>query len=238
MSSYEVVRRRLKELIASQNLAAGDRLPSEVALAKQFGVSRSVLRETYRLLEKDGLITVRNGAGAYVGSSLPVISSSLNDLNSTGMIIKRAGYDTKTEVLALRHCEPLSEWAEKLRMEAGALVVVAKRLRSAGGTAIALSWNIFPEKLVGAKLDKGIGESIFQQLERECQIAVASAHTRIAALDVNYPYDLEAKTVLGERAVSMQRLHFAGKGEPVFYSLDYMRTDLVELTIQQERREF
>jgi len=42
------------------------RLPSEQMLAKQFGVSRTVIREALKLLKERGLIDLRTGAGAYL----------------------------------------------------------------------------------------------------------------------------------------------------------------------------
>lgn len=238
ISSYKVVHDSLTKLIESRKLAPGDRLPSEIKLAKQFGVSRPILREAYRLLERDGLIIVRGGAGTFLGSPVPVIKNPLNDLSSTGMLIRRAGFDADAEVKELTHREPEPEWAEKLSLAAGENVVVAKRLRRADSAAIALSWNIMPEQFVGNKFDNGIHESIFRHLELECEITVERALTSIYALNLEHPYDSEAKAVLGGMAILMKRLHFDAKGLPVLYSLDYMRTDLVELTIQQERKEY
>jgi DNA-binding FadR family transcriptional regulator len=43
-------------------LKEGDNLPSETALIEQFGVSRPTLREAFRVLESESLISVRRGA--------------------------------------------------------------------------------------------------------------------------------------------------------------------------------
>jgi GntR family transcriptional repressor for pyruvate dehydrogenase complex len=49
--------------ITDNNLVPGDRLPSEVVMAQQRGVSRATLREALRILEAHGLITIRTGPG-------------------------------------------------------------------------------------------------------------------------------------------------------------------------------
>jgi GntR family transcriptional repressor for pyruvate dehydrogenase complex len=49
--------------------ATGDKLPREVDLAEQFGVSRGVARETIRALEERGLVAVKHGKGATVSDA-------------------------------------------------------------------------------------------------------------------------------------------------------------------------
>jgi DNA-binding FadR family transcriptional regulator len=58
----ELVSQRLRRQIVRGELAEGDALPSEAELMTQFGVSRPTLREAFRVLESEGLITVRRGA--------------------------------------------------------------------------------------------------------------------------------------------------------------------------------
>jgi DNA-binding FadR family transcriptional regulator len=52
--------------IVTGTRSSGDKLPREVDLAEQFGVSRGVARETIRAMEERGLIAVKHGKGATV----------------------------------------------------------------------------------------------------------------------------------------------------------------------------
>jgi GntR family transcriptional regulator, transcriptional repressor for pyruvate dehydrogenase complex len=54
------------ELITSQNMRVGDRLPSEVKLAEMFGISRTIIREALVRLASDGITEARRGAGSFV----------------------------------------------------------------------------------------------------------------------------------------------------------------------------
>ena len=56
----------LVNVIVTGQLAPGDTLPPEVPLAKQFGVSRTVLRESVKRLEEKGLVSVGQGRGTTV----------------------------------------------------------------------------------------------------------------------------------------------------------------------------
>ena len=57
---------RLRALIASGRLAAGERLPSVRALAGWAGVNVNTVRGVYARLEDEGLIATRHGAGSFV----------------------------------------------------------------------------------------------------------------------------------------------------------------------------
>ncbi len=56
----------LTEEIESGRLTAGDRLPTEVELVKQLGVSRTVIREAVSRLRNAGLVEPRQGRGVFV----------------------------------------------------------------------------------------------------------------------------------------------------------------------------
>ena len=59
----EVVALELVRDIVAQRLQTGDGLPSEAQLLKRYRTSRFTLREAMRLLEVQGLISIRRGRG-------------------------------------------------------------------------------------------------------------------------------------------------------------------------------
>ncbi len=72
----EIVVASLIEEIVSGNLPVGSSLPPEQVLCQDFRVSRSVTRESIKLLEEKGLVVARQGQGTTVQ---PVDSWSLLD---------------------------------------------------------------------------------------------------------------------------------------------------------------
>ena len=76
---------QLEELILSQELKAGERLPGEIELAEQFGTSRNILREALTSLKERGLVTVRNGSGVYVAQpDARILGNVVNRLVAVG----------------------------------------------------------------------------------------------------------------------------------------------------------
>lgn len=63
LKTSEVVAQRIVADIVDENLQIGDRLPPESEMVQNYGVSRESVREGLRLLEVQGLITLRRGPG-------------------------------------------------------------------------------------------------------------------------------------------------------------------------------
>ncbi|EHB50309.1 regulatory protein GntR HTH [Mycolicibacterium rhodesiae JS60] len=58
----ELVAANLRRRIVTGDLKPGELLPNEAALMQEFGVSRPTLREAFRILESEAIITVLRGA--------------------------------------------------------------------------------------------------------------------------------------------------------------------------------
>jgi len=68
---YQKVAEHLAELITTNELIVGQRLPPERELAKKLQVSRNVVREAFLALEIAGYIQIRVGVGTFVVSKTP-----------------------------------------------------------------------------------------------------------------------------------------------------------------------
>jgi GntR family transcriptional regulator, transcriptional repressor for pyruvate dehydrogenase complex len=73
----EVIERITRE-ISSGRLQPGARLPTEQELMAAMGVSRTVVREAVSALRADGLVTTRQGSGAYVASDVSRMPFRIN----------------------------------------------------------------------------------------------------------------------------------------------------------------
>jgi len=70
---YEDVANHITERIRTEQWRAGQRLPPETELAKEFDVSRSTVREAVRSLQLAGLLRSRAGSGTFVAENAPMI---------------------------------------------------------------------------------------------------------------------------------------------------------------------
>ncbi|MDZ4093557.1 MAG: GntR family transcriptional regulator, partial [Paracoccaceae bacterium] len=65
-SLSEIVAKRILEMVTSRALKPGDQLPPERELAEMLNVSRPSVREAIRGLSILGVVTSRQGGGAFI----------------------------------------------------------------------------------------------------------------------------------------------------------------------------
>jgi len=94
----DLVASQIRRQIVRGDLKEDDALPSETALMAEFGISRPTLREAFRILESEGLISVRRGArgGARVHVPTHAIAASY-----AALVLQFQGV-TVTDFLAAR----------------------------------------------------------------------------------------------------------------------------------------
>ena len=121
----EVVAFAVVRYIVDRRLRFGDRLPSEVEMLEHYRVSRESLREALRLLEAQGIVSIRRGpsGGPVVGRA-----ETANLARTMTLYFQLAGATYEELLQAWRMLEPL---AAELAARNSARDVVADG-RSAG----------------------------------------------------------------------------------------------------------
>ncbi|PPJ33764.1 GntR family transcriptional regulator [Nocardia nova] len=103
----EMVAAHVRRQIVTGALKVGDALPSEAALMERYGISRPTLREAFRILESERVITVRRGArggarvmlpdagtaGRYVGTLLQYMGATLADVYEARMMVEASAVE-------------------------------------------------------------------------------------------------------------------------------------------------
>jgi DNA-binding FadR family transcriptional regulator len=138
----ELIATLYRRQIVRGELRPGDTLPSEQQLMGQFGVSRPTLREAFRILEAEDLISVKRGsrggarvtqpslavAARYVGLLLQVQGTTIADVYEARMVLEPAcarllaRRRTKQDLADLTACiEELRGAVEASQLEAGQL---------------------------------------------------------------------------------------------------------------------
>ena len=124
-TTAEEVVGRLREMIQSGELSAGDRLPPERDLAKLLGVSRPTLRAGIRSLTTVGILQSKQGAGTFVAqvqdsptldTSALRLLSALHGFTSDEMFEARLALEMSIAALAAERAnsEQMAQLAEEI----------------------------------------------------------------------------------------------------------------------------
>lgn len=112
----QMVIAELGERIRSGRLKPGDRLPTEQALIRELGVSRTVVREAIAGLRADGLVEPRQGIGVFVreptrpASGLSLLSEEAGKISSVIETLElRAAVEIEAAGLAAERRSPAQE---------------------------------------------------------------------------------------------------------------------------------
>jgi DNA-binding FadR family transcriptional regulator len=94
----ELVASHIRKRIVVGDLDEGEALPPESALMEEFAISRPTLREAFRILESEGLITIRRGAR---GGARVLLPSADVAARYAGLVLQHRGA-TLADVLEAR----------------------------------------------------------------------------------------------------------------------------------------
>jgi DNA-binding transcriptional regulator YhcF (GntR family) len=111
---------RLRALIATGRLAAGERLPSFRRLAEWGGVNVNTVRAVYAGLEEAGLVVSRQGQGTFVAEGI-VASPELEEIAVEALRrVRDVGLDPSDLVIVAAACASMN--GEEEAPEAGAVL--------------------------------------------------------------------------------------------------------------------
>lgn len=166
--------------IRAGELAPGARLPSEDALAKHFGVSRTVIREAMASLRTEGVIATRHGIGAFVrGAEEPddttvdvVTRQSVESL--LNVIEVRRGLEAETAALAAtrRSEEQLADIRKALERISQAVA------QGADGVEEDVGFHLAIARATGNPYWVGLVESYAEQIRKAVRVTRANEARR------------------------------------------------------------
>ena len=78
--SQQTADRLYNMIVAERRMEPGEKLPNEVELARELGVSRTTLREAISFLVAQGVLEIRRGKGTFVSEDLPAAGLDLTSL--------------------------------------------------------------------------------------------------------------------------------------------------------------
>jgi GntR family phosphonate transport system transcriptional regulator len=218
--------------IAEGRYRAGDRLPSEAALAARFGVNRHTVRRALAAMAEAGLVHARRGAGVTVlhGPTEYPIGRRVRFHRN----LQAAGRLPAREVDALETCAAGQGEAAALEVAPGAPVVVCEGRSLADGQPLALFRSVFPaDRLPGIAEALREVPSVTEALAR-CGVAdYTRRSTRIDARPAGATQ--AARLMVSEGAALLRTVSVSvdPQGVPVEHGTTWFAGERVTLTLDE-----
>ena len=218
--------------IESGQLKPGDSVNSERELARLHGVSLMTARHGLSVLEHEGFVVRRPGAGTFVGP--PKIH--FNKLASFTEEMASRGLPVKTKVLSFDVVATEQEAVARLALASDTRVIRFERLRFGGNEPFALeTCYLCADDFAG--LTRGAVErgSLFSILKYDYGIDLGYSDEEIDATSPSLSSARSLRLTAGVPALRIRQVIYSTKSRPVMYVLGLYRSDRYRLSIRRYR---
>jgi GntR family transcriptional regulator len=210
----------------------GERLGAERELAERLGVSRSTIRAALADLERSGVVRRTRGRGGGIFVTERKIERDLTSLAGLPSYLRRQGFQADARVLSTTTVEADADTVSALGLSGPALVLEVVRVRLADGDPISLERARFPAERFPDLLDRSLGGSLYELLERHYGLVPGEAEERIEVVAAGAA---EARLLGLRRAaplLAVARTAWDADGRAFERSHDLFRADRARIVVR------
>lgn len=215
-------------------LRAEERLPPEEALARQFGVSRSTIRQALGSLASEGLVVRRRGVGTFLTpKAQELVPKKLTGFSWDAFLgAKRVSVRVleKSKVVVPDAVAPV------LGLAPGSEVVRFKRVRRAEGKPFSLVVNyIVPE--VGERVEPAWlkSKTMFQVLREELGLSLGRVRQTVEVGRADAETAEALEVAVSDPTLDVATTLWLENGNPVEWVMTHFREDRYRYAIDFER---
>jgi len=178
---FAQIEANLRERILDKRLAAGDKLPSELELEREFGVSRITVRQALAALHAGGLIQKVNGKGSFV--TRPGDLPRLGGLTGLYDFMRAQGRKAHGRTLSVRQVAATAPIAHALRIPVDTPLTALTLLRLVDDEPLALGIIHGEPELMQALVREDVeANDVMSLLEGRLGFRLGSTHIETTAM--------------------------------------------------------
>lgn len=231
---YLQVASNIESSIRETKLQVGASIGTQKELVTKYGVSLVTLRHALQILEKQGLITTRQGKGIYVTNT--AISQDLQQLLSMSEIIEAKGLQHVIKVLDFNWIMPTGEISSFFALSEECPVLRIKRLHIIEGMPIAMALIFVPAEIgVAIKRTELESFSLYNLMESNLNLRPGKAIQQISAIAADSTVCDLLEVPLGFPLLLAERQTFSEEGRPIEHITFFYRSDYYKFTVNLQR---
>ncbi|MCI9187869.1 MAG: GntR family transcriptional regulator [Oscillospiraceae bacterium] len=221
----------LERQIVFGELEAGERLPSESELAKQFGVSIITVRNAVGELCKRGLLERKQGKGTFVRKTKitrdsRTLSSFTESCRNQGLV--PGGRMLENNLVVLN-----AKLARSLGQTPGSQAVYMSRLRFANQEPVIIERNYFPIKYAFLLEEVFDDDSLFECLRNRAQAVVTRSDKEIELCHATQTEGELLRVPQNSPLILVKSTAYLPTGEPLYVGTQVMNGEHFKLQITQ-----
>ncbi len=221
---FAQIEANLRQRILSNQLVAGNKLPSEAELEVEFGVSRITVRQALAALHTSGLIEKVNGRGSFV--TRPTDAPDLGPLTGFYEHMRSQGHTTHGRTISVRQVRATAGPAKALCVAVGTPLSAVTTLRFVDNKPLAMGVIYGAPALMKAMLREDIEiNDAMSLLESRLGYRLKTMHVESSAVLAGKS---RAQHLNISATAPVLRIRFTphdASDQPVLYSEMYFRGD-------------
>lgn len=231
MVKYKAIAEKIRENI-KDGAYEDNRLPDQMTLAEEFGVSRVTIKKALDLLTTAGLVYSIQGSGTYVKqNALHSVKSSIQIGQNVGLTTAaNESLDLSSKVLDFSVRFPSKEETELLMIPTESPVYEINRLRILEDRPYSIEHTVIPVHLVPNITVDVLERSLYQYIREEAGLVFGDNRQTIRAAQPNETDQKYLNCKETEPVLEVEKVMFQENGVPFEYSIVHHRFDMVEMS--------
>ncbi|OCB69972.1 GntR family transcriptional regulator [Flavobacterium piscis] len=226
------IEEQLRVAIKSEEYQKGVKLPNEVALSKQLGISRATLRQSINKLVYEGLLMRKKGVGTFVKKSS--ISSKAQNWLSFSQEMKALGIETKNYELHLSWVKPTEELCLFFDIKEDIRILKLERLRGKAEYPFVYFISYFNPR-IGLTGNEDFSRPLYEILEQDFNSIVKLSKEEISAISADSYLAGKLEIKAGDPILKRKRFVFDPGSRPLEWNVGYYKADSFTYTLEFER---
>lgn len=227
------IEEQLRVLIKAENYQKGVKLPNEVDLSKQLGISRSTLRQSINKLVYEGLLTRKKGVGTFVIKTS--INSKAQNWLSFSQEMKALGIEPKNYELHISWVKPNEELCLFFDIKDDTRILKLERLRGHEEFPFVYFVSFFNPR-IGLTGNEDFSRPLYEILEQDYNSIAKVSKEEISAISSDSKLSDKLELKIGDPILKRKRFVYDPGTRPLEWNVGFYKADSFTYTLEFERK--